>query len=173
MKKIINKIFHRIKEETLTKKSGTADRKKEYNEIKSVKTCLVYWVADENQAIWLKMLNDRLGSAKIDKLCFIPENVEILVTDETVAVKNVDLGFGGKIQNDNLLRLMEKEYDLLIDLSMVNNVLADYVLRNSVAKCKVGMKREGFEADIVIDGVAGQTEFIEKMFEFLAGVRKY
>lgn len=172
MKKIINRFFHRIKEDSLLKKQGTVERSVEYRDLKSLKTCLVFWVANENQSAWLKVLGDRLKGVKMDKLCFVPDHIEILVTDGTVTMKNEDLAFGGKIRNKDLLELIEKKYDLLIDLSTVNNVLINYVLRNSRSRCKIGMKREGFDADIVIEGVTQQREFIDKMFEFLSAVGK-
>lgn len=171
--KIIDNILHRIKEDSLSKKTDTAERVLEYKELAAIKTCLVFWVADYEQSVWLKKLADKLKGVKMDKLCFIPKGVEAIISDDIISIRNEDLSFGGKIQNDRLPAVITKEYDLLIDLSTLSNGLIVHCLTNSLAHCKVGMKKEGFEADIIIDEVSDPLVFIDELFAFLSKIKNY
>ncbi|MEG0795580.1 MAG: hypothetical protein RR397_03585 [Odoribacter sp.] len=173
MKKIINNILHRFKEDSLSKRNEAVERIVEYQSLKDIKTCLIFWVADANQNEWLRQFIQHFPNVKINKLCFISSGVEMLVTDDIVVMHNEDLGFGGKIQNDSLLAMLKERYDLFVDLTTVSNAMIDYVLLNSQAKCIVGMKKEGARADITIDSVSGQLEFIDKLAEILVKVNKY
>lgn len=171
--KIIDNILHRIKEDSLSKKTDITGRVLEYQELATIKTCLVFWVADHEQSVWLKKLTDKLKGVKTDKLCFIPKGFEEITSADIISIRNEDLGFGGKIQNDRLPAVIAKEYDLLIDLSTLSNGLIVHCLTNSRAHCKVGMKKEGFEADIIIDEISDPLVFIDKLFELLSKLKKY
>lgn len=172
MKQIIHKFFHRMKEDSL-KKTGERKRVKEYPEIASVKSCLVVWSAKETQEEHLKHLERKLPQVKLDKICFLPEGYETVQSDNVTYVKDEELGFGGKILNERLPQLLDKDYDLLVDMSEGANVMVEYILKNSLAKCKVGMKKESFEADLILDGVSGVSDFIDKLFEVLAKIKRY
>lgn len=104
---------------------------------------------------------------------FLPANYQGLQVDDVVYVKAEDVGFGGKIMNDKLFHVLEKPYDLLIDLTRESNVLVDYVLKNSQAKCKVGMEKEGFEADIVLKGISDPVVFIGELAKLLSDLKEY
>lgn len=173
MKKIINNILHRLKEDSLVRRQDKTLREKEYKELKDIKKCLVFWVTDPEERKWLKEVSAIFKGARIDRLCFVPAGVEILETDDTVVMRNEDLGFGGKIQNEKLLKILEKKYDLLIDLTPVSSVLGNYVLHNTQTMCIAGMKKENSEADLVIDGVNGPMDFIEKLANILSQIKKY
>lgn len=67
----------------------------------------------------------------------------MLETDDLVAVRNADLGFGGKIRNGRLIAMLGCKYDLFIDLNKENNALIKFVLQHTQASCIVGMKKEG------------------------------
>lgn len=173
MKQIIHKIFHRMKEDSLVKKTAERRRIKEYPGTGALKSCLVVWCANDRQTDYLIQLEKKLPGIKLDKICFLPEGYQALQLDCVTYVKSEELGFGGKILNEQLPALLDKEFDLLVDLSEGPNVMIEYILKNSLAKCKVGMKKENFEADLMLDGVAGVPEFIDKLFEVLAKLKKY
>lgn len=173
MKKIINNILHRFKEDSLAKRKELKDRKVEYKGLKDIHTCLVFWIAGEEDKGALKNLYEQMKHVEFDKLCFVKEGAEFLEADNVVTLRNEDLGFGGKIQNERLYSLLSREYDLLIDLTGTSNVMINYVLTNSQAACIAAMKKEGGTADFIVDGVAGQKEFIDRLIELLAQINKY
>ena len=161
-----------MKEDSLAKK--TAKRKnKQYPDVSALKSCLVVWCAHDRQEEHLKHLKKKLPQAKLDKIAFLPEGAQDLSSKDIVCIKEEALGFGGKILSERLPELLEKEYDLLVDLSEESNVMIDYILRNSQAKCKAGMKKENFDADLMIDSVSSIPEFIDKLFEVLVKIKKY
>ena len=110
---------------------------------------------------------------KMDKLCFIPDGIEMLETDDLVAVRNADLGFGGKIRNGRLIAMLGCKYDLFIDLNKETTALIKFVLQHTQASCIVGMKKEGGVADIVIDEVTEPFGLVNKLNVILSGINKY
>ena len=106
MKKILNNLLHRLKEDSLNKRVGNSTREVEYKEKREIKTCLVFWSADTDQNKWFRKLESDFAGVKMDKLCFIPDGIEMLETDDLVAVRNADLGFGGKIRNGRLIAML-------------------------------------------------------------------
>lgn len=174
MKQIIQKIFYRMKQDSLAKKTAEKKRTKQYPDLYAMKNCLIVWCAGDRQEEYLKLFKKRLPpQVKLDKICFLSEGSPVSSWREVVYVKEDELGFGGKILNEQLQILLNKEYDLLVDLSEESNVMIDYILRNSSAKCKAGMKKENFDADLMIDNVSGIPEFIDKLFEVLAKLKRY
>lgn len=173
MKKIINSLLHRMKEDSLAKKMTEAERTKEYKGLESMKHGLVFWVADEQETTWLNHLADKFPGLKTDKLCLIPDTGQKSAQEGVIFVRKEDLMFGGKIQNEGLKRVLSENYDILIDLSLVSDVMTDYILKNSQAVCKVGVPKENYEADIMLEGVADTADFIEKLYEVLSKLKKY
>lgn len=173
MKKIINNILHRFKEDSLAKRTGLVNRVLEYPERQDIKKCLVFWMENPEAANWLKALSATFQNVKIDKLCFVPDEWEGEAEGDFVIMKNEDLGFGGKIQNERLLEILECPYDLMIDLSTETTVMGDYVLSNNRAKCIATMKKENAKGDLIIDGVRNPVDFIEKLNNFLSEIKKY
>lgn len=173
MKKILNNIIYKIKEDSLVKRQGSVERCSEYKGLKSVRTGLIIWSGADEQAEWLEKISECLRDVKFDKLCYMPPKVTAPNPVNALIIKNEDLGFGGKILNTQLPDLLGRQYDLLIDLSTESNTLLNYVLLNSKALCKVGMNRDGGERDITIVGVSQQLEFIDKLTEVLSGIKEY
>lgn len=173
MKKLINNIIHRFKEDSLARRKGATDRAVEYQELKSIRKCLVFWVADEDEDSWLKNMLEVFRGVKLDKLCFLPAGGEMAESGNLVIMRNEDLGFGGKIQNERLMKILDCPYDLLVDLTTESSVLGNYVLTNNQAKCIVGMKKENGVADILIDGTSGPVDFIQKLSALLSEVNRY
>ena len=113
------------------------------------------------------------AGVKMDKLCFIPDGIEMLETDDLVAVRNADLGFGDKIRNGRLIAMLGCKYDLFIDLNKETTALIKFVLQHTQASCIVGMKKEGGVADIVIDEVTEPFGLVNKLNVILSGINKY
>lgn len=173
MKKILNNLLHRLKEDLLNKRMKNTTREVEYKGKKEIKTCLVFWSAGTDPCEWSRQLDVDFAGVKIDRLCFIPDGVEMLETDGLVTMRNVDLGFRGKIQNERLLSILGRKYDLLIDLTKETTALIKFVLHHIQASCIVGMKKEGGVADIVIDEVTEPSDFVNKLNIILSGINKY
>ena len=113
------------------------------------------------------------AGVKMDKLCFIPDGIEMLETDDLVAVRNADLGFGGKIRNGRLIAMLGCKYDLFIDLNKETTALIKFVLQHTQASCIVGMKKEGGVADSGIDEVTEPFGLVNKLNVILSGINKY
>ena len=173
MKKILNNLLRRLKEDSLNKRVGNSTREVEYKEKREIKTCLVFWSADTDQNKWFRKLESDFAGVKMDKLCFIPDGIEMLETDDLVAVRNADLGFGGKIRNGRLIAMLGCKYDLFIDLNKETTALIKFVLQHTQASCIVGMKKEGGVADIVIDEVTEPFGLVNKLNVILSGINKY
>ena len=163
MKKILNNLLHRLKEDSLNKRVGNSTREVEYKEKREIKTCLVFWSADTDQNKWFRKLESD----------FAGDGIEMLETDDLVAVRNADLGFGGKIRNGRLIAMLGCKYDLFIDLNKETTALIKFVLQHTQASCIVGMKKEGGVADIVIDEVTEPFGLVNKLNVILSGINKY
>lgn len=170
---MINNLLHRFKEDSLAKKTELPDRKKEFHNMKSIRTALVFWIADTNENLWLKALTAKFPGVCFEKICFLPQGAEVMEADNIIYVRNEDLGFGAKILNEKLTKVLTTKFDVLIDLSRESTGLTDYLLKNSQAYCKFSMKQENFEADIVVDGVTDVLDFIEKLGNLLAKLNKF
>ena len=133
----------------------------------------MFWSADTDQNKWFRKLESDFAGVKMDKLCFIPDGIEMLETDDLVAVRNADLGFGGKIRNGRLIAMLGCKYDLFIDLNKETTALINFVLQHTQASCIVGMKKEGGVADIVIDEVTEPFGLVNKLNVILSGINKY
>ena len=173
MKKVINSILYRIKENTLKKRSGKLKRKVEYKEWKDIKNCLVFWTAHPDQNLWLDRLPSVLKGIKIEKLCIVPSGTEGQAADGVIWVRDEELGFGGKIRNEGLEQILATSYDLLIDLTVPSTVLGNYILLNVRADFMVGMKKDNSLADIVIDGPDNPKAFTDQLTEILSAINKY
>lgn len=173
MRKIIDNILYRWKEDVLVKRTRKVTRKVAYKELEEITSCLVFWTADTGKNIWYKKLQEAFKRVKVDKLCFLPAGIEMLETDDMVVLRNEDLKFKGVIENQRLSALMQKKYDLLIDFTAYSNALIDYVLTITDAGYIVGMKKENSKADIIIDGVTEPGEFIRQLTGILSAIKKY
>lgn len=173
MKKIISNILHRFKEDSLAKRTESGDREVVYKSLADIRSCLLVYVAGEEPSAAMELLKEKMPGVRFGRLCFVPSGVEISETAGTVTFRNEELGFGGKIQNELLHKELSVEYDLLVDLTTVGNVMIQYVLTHSKAHCIVGMKREAAIGDIIVNGVENFEEFADKMTALLVEINRY
>lgn len=166
-------MFYRLKEKALSKDIHVSKRLPVYRELGRIRTCLVVWQANAEVADWLEMVGRKLPGVKTDKLCFVTGKVPFQRTDDVVILRKEELGFGGKIRNGHLPVLMARPYDLLLDLTDGFEVMIQYVLANSQARCIAGRSKGGGIADIRVERVEGQMEFIEKLTEILAEIKGF
>lgn len=173
MKKIINNILHRFKEDSLSRRTELVDRTLAYKELKEIRTCLLFYTAGAEPQAGFEILKKKMPEVKFRKLGFVPSGVEVGEADDLVTFRNEELGFGGRIQNDHLYKELSREYDLLVDFTALSNAMTQYVLTNSKAHCIIGMKKEGTIADIIIDEVKEPQEFAIKLTGLLAEIKRY
>jgi len=173
MKKIINNILHRFKEDSLARRTDSVDRILFYKQLKEIKTCLLFYTAGTEPKESFEVLRRKMPGVKFGRLCFVPSGTEVAETGDMVTFRNEELGFGGKIQNSRLHDLLSIEYDLLVDFTTLSNAMTQYVLTNSRAHCIVGRKKEGVIADIIIDGVNEALDFANELTGLLAEINRY
>ena len=53
MKQIFKGVFHRMKESSLLKRMGEVKRDKEFHNADTMKTCLIFWVANREDGEWM------------------------------------------------------------------------------------------------------------------------
>ncbi len=108
MKKIINNILYRFKEDSLAKRTELVGRTISYKELKEIKTCLVFYTAGEEPQAGIEILKKKMPGVKFVKLCFVPAGIEVTESDNLVVFRYEELGFGGKIQNERLYKELSK-----------------------------------------------------------------
>lgn len=173
MKQIFKGIFHRMKVSALLKKMEETKRDKEFHNADTMKTALIFWVANAQDTEWIKTLTKELRGVKIDKLCFVPDSFSYTLHKDVVYVRNEDLGFGGKILNTGVYPILSTPYDLLLDLSDRSSALIDYILKTSLAKCKIGKVKADFESDIMLEEVRDTRELVAGIVQVLSELKKY
>lgn len=173
MKQIINRLFHQMKQDSLRRKIAETERKKEFRTLETVQTMLVLWTPHEKEIVWWKKLEHTFPRVEKIGICFVSAGEEVVETGKTIYVKTEELKFGGKIVNERLQEALSREYDLLVDLSMVSSVMIDYVRKNAKAACKAGIFREDAEMDLLIEGADEPLDFIEKLHTVLSKFKKY
>lgn len=173
MKQIIQKIFHRIKEDSLAKKKTEIQRVKEYLEWAEIKKCLLLWVADGREPVWNKDVGRELSGKEVEKVCYVPKGVECPLQGTCLCVRDEDLGFGGKIMNAELSEMLNKKYELLIDLTSSRYVITDYIVKASLAGCKVGRLKDQKELDIVLEGTVAEKDFLANLHLLFSNLKKY
>ncbi len=173
MKQIIQKIFHRIKEDSLAKKKAEIQRVKEYPEWAEIKRCLLLWVADGREPNWNKDVARVLNGKQVEKICYVPKGVEGPLQGTCLCLRDEDLGFGGKITKAELSEILNKKYELLIDLTSSRYVITDYIVKACLAGCKVGRLKDQKELDIVLDGPETEKDFLISLHLLFSNLKKY
>ncbi|MDL2283193.1 hypothetical protein LJB94_01600, partial [Odoribacter sp. OttesenSCG-928-G04] len=143
-----------------------------FPELDKVKTCLIVWKTHTDELRWQDKLKKELPQAKIDKVCIIQQDYQEERRNDIIYINSDDVDMKGKINNQQLNELLEKKYDLLIDLNSSTDVLSDFVVRNSHALCKVSMVKESDVTDIMIDGVTNENDLITQTIAILSKFKK-
>lgn len=151
------------------------ERKLSFHNFRTARNCLLFWMNGDivsEEAMKLKGVLAR--SMETTVLVFSPLKKK-LERDirEAVYVNEDSVSFGGRFVDDKLKKIVGNSFDLLIDLSVKKDSFGDYIVRNSRAKCKIGMERDGFENDIVLDGVKGIEDFTGRLNDLLSNIKTY
>lgn len=83
-----------------------------------------------------------------------------------ITISKQNLAKKGYINADKALALLNEPFDWLIDLSNDNSDIAELLLLESNAKCKISWRYLGhFIADITVKDVEDRKEFVERIEE--------
>jgi hypothetical protein len=117
---------------------------------------------------------DKTFVRKISEILGIPyENIDVLYLDEKnphpdfLSVMDIHIGWNGKIKEPNVRKFLDKNYDLLLDLSSGNSLCQQYISSSVQSGFRVGV-REGFEAnyDLVIEKAKADERFLEELKKY-------
>ena len=92
----------------------------------------------------------------------------------TVIISASDFGFNGSIKNDELLELVQRRFDLLIDLNE-NDIILDYLISKINTKLIIGLASEENESkihDIFVPHHGKDEAFISQIKETLNLISK-
>lgn len=170
---IFAQIIQRLKGDPLTKQMAEWHRTKTYMPMGELKTILVFWVSGSDDRPMLKQIHEHFPDLDIDWLCFLPDEVTRVKADDITYIKSDDLGMGKRAISRDLFHLLEKQYDLLLDLTGNRQLPTDYVLSKSQAKCKIGMEKGSDSDDILLAGVTDRMAFVEETAKFLTHITSY
>lgn len=173
MKKFFDGVINSLKEKALSKCNDRVDRVVQHVELKNVKRCLVFAMADEEGRKAVAALMRRLGNVQVDKLYVVEEETDMIEDEHMVLLKKEDLSFGGKIKNEFFERLCGLKYDLAVDLTMLTTPVVKYVFSHIQASFIAGMKKEECGADLVVEPVRDVTDFVNKLVEVLGNIKRY
>ena len=173
MIKIKNVFFRRFYEKVLAKKHSRVAASVQYKEKEEVKTCLLFYVAGEEVEEAIEALQQGMPKTKFQRLCFIPSEREVLDRLDVIYYRQNELGWKGVFANARLEEVLSKKFDLLIDLTTNSNVFTQYVLKNSNAQCIISKNEADGFADIVVNEMKDEREFVKKLMVLLAEISSY
>lgn len=164
-----------LKRKRLATKKIIVKRELSFHNFRTARNCLLFWRDGDivsEEAMKLKGILAR--SMETTVLVFSPwkEKQERYIR-EAVYVNEDSVSFGGRFVDDKLKKIVENSFDLLIDLSVKKDSFGDYIVRNSRAKCKIGMERGSFENDIVFDGVKRIEDFSGRLNDLWNNINTY
>lgn len=173
MRKVINAIFRRLNEKFLAQKTERLATNVVYKGKEEIATCLLFYVAGAEPFEAKKVLKNSLPHVQLKQLCFVPLDRRVIEEADVVYYYHKELTWKGHIPNEQLGEMLSRKFDLLVDLTDRSNVLTQYVLKNSQACCIVGRKSKESFADIMIDGVKDDSDFVMKLVTLLAEINGY
>jgi hypothetical protein len=163
-----------LKRSRLSRKSPREGREVSFQNLETARACLVFGLERDLPVAMVETLRAMLsGKMKVDVL-ILKESKETstggAVSGATYA-REEDISLSGKFLGARLQEMMRFPYDLLVDLSGAADRVGDYLLRSSRAKCKVGMERDGFQCDIVVEGARETGDFPARLRELLCQIK--
>ncbi|KIO46544.1 MULTISPECIES: DUF6913 domain-containing protein [Sanguibacteroides] len=168
---MFKKIFRKWKRWNLKGKQMEFERKLSFHNFKTARSCMIFWVESDIPFDKVERLKNLLSEhMNVDALVFLEPGRPLPVIPKTFCVNEDCISYSGKFSDSKLKGCVENAYDLWIDLSLKPNVLPDYIVRNSRAKCKIGMGRSSFENDIIFEDVNDIDTFTERISRLLSKV---
>lgn len=165
-------MFHRWKERFLDKRSRATHREAVYKELADMKVCLALATADAEGQRAVEGLAGRMKGVKVEGVYLAEGKEGTIEGADALVVRGGDFSFWGKLKNGRLQEVLDREYDLLVDLTAESSVLGKYVLAHSRAAFIAGRKKEGAFADMVVAPTADTADFVNQLIEILEHIKK-
>ncbi|MDR2131086.1 MAG: hypothetical protein LBP56_08005 [Odoribacteraceae bacterium] len=165
-----------LKKNRLAKRSVHVERNLSFQNFQTARACLLFGVEGSVSALSVENLRAMLAERmEVEVLILVGEKERPAVEEVkgAVYVNEGDISFSGKFVHARLHEMMHRSYDLLIDLSRGPDHVGDYLLRFSMAKCKIGMERGGFQCDIVFEGVEEVGVLQDRLSELLEKIKTH
>ncbi|WP_294142102.1 hypothetical protein [uncultured Sanguibacteroides sp.] len=165
---MFKKIFRRLKRWNLKGKQMEFERKLSFHNFRTARNCMIFWVESDVPSDKIERLRNLLSEyMNVEALAFLELGRSMPAMPKTFCVNENSISYSGKFSDSKLKECIENAYDLWIDLSLKPNALSDYIVRNSKAKCKIGMGRNSFENDIIFEDVNDIDTFTERISRLL------
>ena len=165
-------MFHRWKERFLDKRSRATHREAVYKELADMKVCLALATADAEGQRAVEGLAGRMKGVKVEGVYLAEGKEGTMEGADALVVRGGDFSFWGKLKNGRLQEVLDREYDLLVDLTAESSVLGRYVLAHSRAAFIAGRKKEGALADVVVAPTTDTADFVNQLIEILEHIKK-
>lgn len=154
----------------------SAMRERYFTPLDKVKSAvLLYKVENENQLLDLYTFIDRVVARGIDVDCIMvgkPKDLQSAYpkTANFYRASTQEVKWNGVPKNEEVLKLLQKNHDYLIDLSRLESQLCAYLATASLAKFKIGsidIADSPFDFTIDVDGSVDLEFLQEQMFAYL------
>ena len=156
----------------MDKRSRATRREAVYKELADMKECLALATADAEGQRAVEGLAGRMKGVKVEGVYLAEGKEGTIEGADALVVRGGDFSFWGKLKNGRLQEVLDREYDLLVDLTAEGSVLGRYVLAHSRAAFIAGRKKEGAFADMVVAPTADTADFVNQLIEILEHIKK-
>lgn len=156
----------------MDKRSRATRREAVYKELADMKECLALATADAEGQRAVEGLAGRMKGVKVEGVYLAEGKEGTIEGADALVVRGGDFSFWGKLKNGRLQEVLDREYDLLVDLTAEGSVLGRYVLAHSRAAFIAGRKKEGAFADVVVAPTADTADFVNQLIEILEHIKK-
>ena len=156
----------------MDKRSRATHREAVYKELADMKVCLALVTADAEGQRAVEGLAGRMKGVKVEGMYLAEGKEGTMEGADALVVRGGDFSFWGKLKNGRLQEVLDREYDLLVDLTAESSVLGRYVLAHSRAAFIAGRKKEGAFADVVVAPTADTADFVNQLIEILEHIKK-
>ena len=156
----------------MDKRSRATHREAVYKELADMKVCLALATADAEGQRAVEGLAGRMKGVKVEGVYLAEGKEGTIEGADALVVRGGDFSFWGKLKNGRLQEVLDREYDLLVDLTAESSVLGRYVLAHSRAAFIAGRKKEGALADVVVAPTTDTADFVNQLIEILEHIKK-
>ena len=156
----------------MDKRSRATHREAVYKELADMKVCLALVTADAEGQRAVEGLAGRMKGVKVEGVYLAEGKEGTMEGADALVVRDGDFSFWGKFKNGRLQEVLDREYDLLVDLTAESSVLGRYVLAHSRAAFIAGRKKEGTLADVVVAPTVDTADFVNQLIEILEHIKK-
>ncbi|MDR0766818.1 MAG: hypothetical protein LBF09_07795 [Odoribacteraceae bacterium] len=166
----------KLKRNRLAKRTTRASRELSFQNFQTARSCLLFCIDGERQAGEIERLRDMLSGKTRVEILILEGDAGHPATgtiEGAVRASDKDISLSGKFVNARLHEMMHFSHDLLVDLSRGACSVGDYLLASSAAKCKIGMERDGFQCDIVFEGIKEVDELQGRLNELLEKIKTH